>query len=619
MSRLCQENGDAVFADPAGETPLGGVRIGELVVLFDAHAVVDYGGRPRLSGDEGDERGTRMPSVDRKWRLARGFGYGVIAGAALLLVAFFISGLLIWGTLASALAQMDWGFFWFCLFGVGMGVMLVRNATQSRERERLRALALAGDAHAMPAAAIKPPLAPQAGATHQPLMLLWRPARLPWLLVTFSLFIAITLTFALVALLAMVVFPASSWLLLVLGAALVALEIGWFIWWWAQRRRASNGVIATSEGIRWLRPRKAEIFIPWDEARLFEVWRARASEDQFSGYALMSARALVEWREYSPKNAPAAADGASYEEMLRRSQAIVQTIIARSGLIPRTCEPDLAVKEEAVAALNIASGTRSSGWRRLSLVGTSFILALTAMPLVAAVGALVAPLTNSQPLNIYAAATMGATGLALLAVDVWVIAGIVRARASSDIPRPDVRLPSPPAGARQMSLRMRHIWRDHVIALGIGLLTIGDIYALIRGYSDFPEAVDRSVPWWDLHKVTITALYVPVLLLSFVAIAGIMHKGKHIVTDEQGLRSRRGREAVAIPWDMVAELVIRIEKGKIESYKAVAGDAQRTEVSWPADALWAGVAPSMPGESPAAVFAAAVAQRAGVTPTVEYT
>ncbi len=556
-----------------------------------------------------------MPSVDRKWRLARGFGYGMIASAALLPVAFFISGLLIWGTLASALAQMDWSFVWFCLFGVGMGVMLVGNAKQGRERERLRALALAGDADAMLPAAIKPPLAPPADATPQPLMLLWRPARVPWLLVTVLLFMAITLTFLLAALLPMVVFPALSLLPLALGAALAALEIGWFVWWWTRRQRASNGVVVTGEGIRWLRPRKADIFIPWDEARLFEVWRVRASEDQFSGYALMSARTLVEWREYSPDNAPAAADGASYEEMQRRSQAIVQTIIARSGLTPRTCELALAVNEGASAAPNVGSGMRAFGWRRLSLVGTAFMLALTASPLVAAVGALVVPLTTSQPLNIYAAVTMGAAGLALLVVDVWAIAGIIQAGAPSDI---DIRLPSPPPSTGQLSLRMRHIWRDRAIALGIGLLTMGDIYALIRGYVDFPEAVDRSVPWWDLHKVTITALFVPVLLLSFVAIAGILHQGTYIVADEQGVRSRRGRQTVAIPWDTVAELVIQIKKGKMESYKAVAGDAQRTAVSWPADALWTGVAPSIPGESPAAVFAAVVAQQAGVTPTVEY-
>ena len=320
-----------------------------------------------------------MPSVDRKWRLARGFGYGIIAGMPLLFVAALLtSDLLIWGTLASALAQMDWSFLLFCLSSAGMGAMLVQHANQGREREQLRALALAGDARAMPQAAIKPPLAPPPDATHQPLALLWRPARLPWLPVTVLLFMAITLTFALAALLALAVFPAFPLLLLALGAALVALEIGWFVWWWARRRRSSYGVVATGEGIRWLPPHKAEIFIPWDEARLFEVWRVRAIDGQVSGYALMSARALVEWRDYPPANAPAAADGASYEEMVRRSQAIVQTIIARSGLTPRTCEPALAVKEEAGAALDASSGMRVSGWRRLSLVGTAFMLALAA-------------------------------------------------------------------------------------------------------------------------------------------------------------------------------------------------------------------------------------------------
>ena len=106
-------------------------------------------------------------------------------------------------------------------------------------------------------------------------------------------------------------------------------------------------------------------------------------------------------------------------------------------------------------------------------------------------------------------------------------------------------------------------------------------------------------------------------MLSIAVIAGIRHKGTHIVADEQGLRSRHGSKTVAIPWDMVTELVIEIKKGKTQSYTVVADDAQRTEVSWPADALWAGRAPSMPAESPAALFAAAVAQQAQVTPTLK--
>ena len=80
----------------------------------------------------------------------------------------------------------------------------------------------------------------------------------------------------------------------------------------------------------------------------------------------------------------------------------------------------------------------------------------------------------------------------------------------------------------------------------------------------------------------------------------------------------RGRKVVAIPWDLVAAMVITVKQGKVESYKTVADDAQQSEVDWPEDAQWGGARPLAPGESPAAVFAAAVAQRAGVTPQVVY-
>jgi hypothetical protein len=124
-----------------------------------------------------------MPSVDRKWRLTQRIGYGMIAFMALLLAAAvtlyvvpFISGWLNWRTWAPPTqAQQDWAPLWLCLSFVGWGVVLVRTANGGRERERLRALALAGDAGAMPQSAIKPLLAPPADTTHQPLMLLWRP------------------------------------------------------------------------------------------------------------------------------------------------------------------------------------------------------------------------------------------------------------------------------------------------------------------------------------------------------------------------------------------------------------------------------------------------------------
>ncbi len=306
------------------------------------------------------------------------------------------------------------------------------------------------------------------------------------------LFLAMLVTFLLAALTGATRLPAFSSLPLVFGATLAALELGWFVWWWARRRRSSHGVVATDEGIRWLRPGKAEVFIPWDEARLFEAWRASASEDPFAGYALMSERALVEWREYPPVKAPAAADGASYEEMRERSRAVVRTIIARTGLIPRTCEPSLAVNEEAGAALSAGLGARASGWRRLSPLITLVMLALAASPLIAAVGALMAPLTTSQPLNIYVAVTMGAAGLALLVFEVRMIAEIIQEAPAADAPHLDVYLPpAPHSGAGVLSLRMRHIWRDHLIAFAMGLLVAGDIYALVRGYVDFPEAVNQ--------------------------------------------------------------------------------------------------------------------------------
>jgi hypothetical protein len=61
-------------------------------------------------------------------------------------------------------------------------------------------------------------------------------------------------------------------------------------------------------------------------------------------------RALIEWVIYPPGKAMPADDGAPYEEMRRRGQALVRKVIARAGLTPRTCQTELALHEDAGSA-----------------------------------------------------------------------------------------------------------------------------------------------------------------------------------------------------------------------------------------------------------------------------
>lgn len=296
------------------------------------------------------------PSEDRMWRSLRWVGYGIPALAVLAAASYFTSFMDTWGTSPSALAQLDWyalGSSLLCLLiGVAACVFMLWQATLAGRRQRLRARAMAGDDRAMPLAAIEPRDAPAGEAMDEPLALLWRPPQSWWIT---ALVMVVVIGLGLLVMLVSRITPGASsqalWVGLgVLGGAW-ALFAGLMVAFVAYWRKGASGVVATGEGLRRLQAGKERAFIPWSEARLFEVSSATPSASQSArGFALMSERALIEWVIHPPGNALPADDGASYEEMRRRGLALVKMVNARTGLALRTCQPELAAREDAGSA-----------------------------------------------------------------------------------------------------------------------------------------------------------------------------------------------------------------------------------------------------------------------------
>jgi hypothetical protein len=499
----------------------------------------------------------------------------------------------------------------FCF--VMSGVNLISSANKSRRRMRIRALALTGDMSALPLVGVRLLGAEPADVTREPVELLWRFPRASSLMVAVLLFLVVGLTVG-VTWAIVEAAPNSFWPVVLIGVAVALMEIAFTVWL-RLRSRGSTGVVATYAGLRWVRAGQERAFMPWDEARLLEIWRMNRTE----GFAVSSGRTLIEWQDYLLAQMPPAADGSSSEAMYLRSQTLLRTVISRTGLEPRACanNQEFVTSRRASATLAEIPRERLMHWYAW-LLGSLFFSMLTAVPLAAAVGAPLTPLTDSLVLNLYVTVTMGALGLFILGIFIYTIMSAIRRPRVRPTVRPEIRLPDAPSITTALTLRETGIWRQRVGALAALLLVAGEFYALVRGVIyGIATASAAPIAPWDLRIVTYLALTLTTLGVGLIALIPLFERQARRFTDEQGIHFVRGKKTTLIPWNMVADLVITVWHGKVWYFTAVAGDSQRTEITWwPGETLDGVTLPS--GESPGAIFAASVAQRAGVTPRVEY-
>jgi hypothetical protein len=293
-----------------------------------------------------------MPSEDRLWRSFRWTGYAVPALCVLAAAMSFTRFLDAEGPSLTAPTRLDWNALLssllLLLVGVVWGVFVHRRAKQAERRQRLRARAMAGDDRAMPLAAIEPQEARAGEVMDEPLALLWRPPRSWWIVALVMVVMMGALGLLIGGTTGTSRSNPSPWVALGstgVACALFAGCMGAFVAYW---RKGPSGVVVMETGLRRMQAGKERAFIPWSEARLFEVCGVDANTSQPArGFAVMSERALIEWVVYPPGKAAPADDGASDEEMRRRGQALAQTVIVRTGLAPRTCQPELAFREDA--------------------------------------------------------------------------------------------------------------------------------------------------------------------------------------------------------------------------------------------------------------------------------
>lgn len=533
-----------------------------------------------------------MPSVDRYWRRGLWIGIGMGAVAIVFIATSVIVSILAFGeTFFQAVTSHD---VWLMVGILLFSRWLIGLALEGRWREQLRARDIGGMQSLMLPAALQPHPEDAPDVSHEPLQLLWltdSEARTPRRTVVAALgisalVVAVGSGILVILFLAFALFwPAAISLLVLIVAGLV-------VRWWRTSRPPPNteaipahGVVATETGLTCRRPGKADVSIAWPEARLLEVWRtSMGGGSNFAGYALFSDQAMIEWRDYSQEHAPVAYDGSSYSEMRRRQRALLDLIAARTGLTPRTFVKELAASEEGAVENGVM---RRSIWRGLAPEGVLLLVLLAAVPLAVAVAALALPLTTSPALNAYAAATTGALGLVLLGLEVKFFARIVKAHplpASHDAQ--PLTLPAAPiiSNGGALGVRAPFQWKMRLLAVVIGLVFVGDVYPWIRTLGDFSAAFTAHDAQMSPHNLLAGGLALIILAVVGVASVAAFERRWRVVADDTGLHWRSGKEQRSLPWSAITRLNVSMVNGKVAEYEAVAGDANRTSISWSADA-----------------------------------
>lgn len=463
-------------------------------------------------------------------------------------------------------SPIDWSSLntWQNLYIVVVAIIfLLKSAPytlRARRRERSRAKALAGDVRAMPVASIKleaPEQAAREDITHKPFALRW----------------------------------------------------------------ANDSVItATEEGLLWQRPKKRDVQLTWNEARLFEIWErsfldAGTKYEIFEhGYCLYARpRKYIEWTD-APES-QVAGERLSWEQKDQLQKELLIIVSARTRLPLR------------IVANGHSTQNSAEKRRRISVMAPltfAFLLLLAAFPLATGILALTAPLTRTFTLNLYVAIIDGGIGLFLIGLLLWaMLNSILPHKPTPPPPLPVMSLPDvPPAVTNTTSISVRfgtHL-RDRLIALLLMVATlVSTVYLVVRSVQDFPDSDFKQPSFTDLHALALgmlgTCAFLGIMLIGTV----LFSRRTILLADEAGFHWGTGKKREFILWSDVAMLLTKVSHpNELKSLSVIEAPPQSNTISWPAHARWIHQPDGASPDDAGAQFAAIVAQRAGVQPTTRW-
>lgn len=250
-------------------------------------------------------------------------------------------------------------------FGIfaAVGVGYVRASFHARQRFRRRLRAIEGSQNAMPRASVKVDAGSAAELSSEPLEWLWRstPSNrrimttlIIVFLLIFSPFIVLFLYLAYCA--ATNTVPIGSTGLepisplervglvavTVFAAALLLFLVGFLISHFPSVRGRPYGVVASNEGL-WYYPQVGKRrLLSWEEMRLLEVGIPK--QQRHWEYKLYGCDTIATWREVPPSKWVSM--GMTEQEFREHHQALLNLIVARTHLLPRTFDKKLAEADE---------------------------------------------------------------------------------------------------------------------------------------------------------------------------------------------------------------------------------------------------------------------------------
>jgi hypothetical protein len=359
--------------------------------------------------------------------------------------------------------------------------------------------------------------------------------------------------------------------------------------------------------------------LAWSEAHLLEVWNSQgltpSKKDAIFqyGYCLyVSANKYVEWTD-APES-QIAGERLSWEQTEQLQEELLAIVTAHTNLSLRVVPKRHSERDQR----------RPMTFRqKISLAGLGLGLLIAAFPLGTGILALVAPLTRSFTLNLYAAIVYGGIGLVLLGVIVKGLFDLNRQRTPDPIPPPYVALPYVPSAALDtgVAIRFGERLRDRLIwflLLVTSLVSNG--YLLFRAIQDFSISDLGTGTLADAHKLGLGLLMTCAFIGSMLAAVAVFSLPTVLVADDEGLHKGKGKKRESIMWQDVAMLFTKISKtNELTLLSVLESPPESKTISWRADARWVrrpdGV---LPADDAGAQFAAIVAQRAGVQPVTRW-
>lgn len=528
---------------------------------------------------------------------------------------------------------------WYVVFGVaflGFGVIFIVMAAYARRRHRLRLMAITGDAVVIPLAAIRTEATLAPDVTAQPLELMWRSSKVTSFFYII-LFIAQGLGLLLSAGLALFGFvlslvepsyPLNVWeiALRVVGIlALATIIVGLIITYVRILPFLFGrpfGVSATNMGIDARTEFGTRIHMDWNEARLLEVVGADANA--FRRFHLYAPGKHIGWAEYMARfGADYVPAGISSSEMTLRQVALLNLIVARTNLAPRTLAKSLAKAEPGspaptgMAAMQGSLLVPAREGKRSSTGITLLVIALIVAGV--AVADFFVPVTSVPWVN------WASTGSVALAALILIIASVRELGAGNVVPShaqpPSAAVPSlaAPGAMYVFSWRIPPVRRLGFIALGI-CLSFNLIPCAWVALQMFGLYLPGAHP--QVIGDAPTTFIVRVILTLILALAGVMGLGLalggmiagpgRVRASEKGLATENGRLKRLIPWSSIQDISWGAGSRGRFSY-LVKTDVSTIQASWPAGSRPANVIPPDDGALPigADELAALVAARIG--------